>query len=200
LKLTPVDVQNKEFKRELFGFNRNEVQDFLALVAQTLEELYDEIDQAKKEIESLKSTLREWESKREEIIAMVETTNRRAKEIIENAKAEALKLLDETNKDIARRENEFQLAMMKKKTELLALNNIKEGFIRRLASFLESGKKLIDTFEQQYEIRETKKLSLMMGEGYEFFESLPYSVIAKHSHFKQRRSERGKDEPDNAES
>ena len=39
MMLTPLDIQNKQFPRSVRGYNENEVEEFMALIVRSMEEL-----------------------------------------------------------------------------------------------------------------------------------------------------------------
>ncbi len=197
LRITPVEVQNKEFGRELFGYKKNEVNEFLKELANTVEELYEQLSKEIHKSEELQKQLKELETRQEKIIKEAELEARRIKD---EAKSIAIELIEQTKKEIMRQETEFQIAMNRKREEIFALDNLKGRFLRRLRDLLDSGKRLIEFFESEYETREIARLSASISEKAPLVEGLLEEFIAKNSKFKLRRSERGKDEPDNAES
>ena len=53
MKLTPMDINNKEFKRGLRGYNAEEVDEFLDEVVENYEEMYKENSNLKAYIDKL---------------------------------------------------------------------------------------------------------------------------------------------------
>ena len=50
MKLTPMDINNKEFKRGLRGYNAEEVDEFLDEVVENYEEMYKENSNLKEKV------------------------------------------------------------------------------------------------------------------------------------------------------
>lgn len=182
--LRPIDVQNKEFKRELFGFKKAEVLEFLKEITESLEKLYDELHSYHTEIENLKRQIKELETIKERTIQEAEVE---AKRIKEEAKTIAIELIEQTKKEIARKEHEFELAMARKKDELYALDNLKIKFLRRLRELLESGKKIVEFFESEHETREIARLAETLKEKVPAGEELLEEFVARNSKFKMKR-------------
>jgi cell division initiation protein len=119
MKLTPLDVQQQQFRRELRGLDRREVQAFLDLVSQQLgelarenSELKTELRRAQHEVEANRdreTTLREAmltaqraieeirEQARKEAEVVVCEAEVRAEKIVHNAHARVTKILEEVS-------------------------------------------------------------------------------------------------------
>jgi cell division initiation protein len=117
MKLTPLDVQQQQFRRELRGFERREVQSFLDLVSQQMGELVRESTELKLELRrsqheieehrDREATLREAmltaqraiedmrDQARREAEVVVSEAEVRAEKIIHNAHARVTKILEE---------------------------------------------------------------------------------------------------------
>ena len=61
MKLTPMDINNKEFKRGIRGYNPDEVDEFLDEVVENYEELYKENSRLKESITRLKDKVEHYE-------------------------------------------------------------------------------------------------------------------------------------------
>ncbi|MFS8541691.1 MAG: DivIVA domain-containing protein, partial [Tissierellales bacterium] len=111
--ITPLDIQNKEFRRSIRGYNEAEVDEFLDEVMKDFEKLYKENMELKDKIlvlneqidryNSLEHTLKETlivaQSTADEVIS---AAKEKAKNIIENANVEAKRLIDEANEEVYR--------------------------------------------------------------------------------------------------
>ncbi|WP_099187990.1 DivIVA domain-containing protein [Tepidibacter mesophilus] len=109
--ITPLDIENKEFKRALRGFKEEEVDEFLDEVKEDFEKLYKEnielkdklsmmteqINKYKNIEETLKNTLIVAQNTAEEV-----NTNaaKKAQLIIEEAEFKARKLIEEANNQV----------------------------------------------------------------------------------------------------
>ena len=67
MKLTPMDINNKEFKRGLRGYNAEEVDEFLDEVVENYEEMYKENSNLKEKLANLNEKI-EYYSKIETTI------------------------------------------------------------------------------------------------------------------------------------
>ena len=115
--LTPLDIQNKEFKKAFRGYSEDEVDEFLDQIMIDYEKLYkenaelkekiektqDQMDKYKNIEETLKNTLIVAQSSAEEVRSnaskkselIIEEAEQRAKEILQNSRLEVEKVKQE---------------------------------------------------------------------------------------------------------
>ena len=147
MKLTPLDIRKQEFKKTMRGFDPDEVEAFLSMVADEMEHVIRERNQLNDELIKLRTQLRDYQqveqtlrdtllkaqntvdesranSKREAQI-IIHEAELSGEEIIKNAKAELLNLRNETNLVRAQ----------------------KESFAKRLRHLLESQIELLQVLE-----------------------------------------------------
>ena len=138
--LTPLDIENKKFTRTLKGYNVDEVDDFLDQVTLEYEKLYKEnaefkskFDDQQKEIERYKTVERTLQN----TLVMAQTTaediktmaQKQADQIINEAKLEAQKMVEDVNKDeveIRRKTEDLkkQFEVYKAKMEALLISQL----------------------------------------------------------------------------
>jgi len=117
--ITPLDIQNKEFKKSIRGYNETEVDEFLDEILKDYEKLYKENMELKDKIlllneqiekyNSLEHTLKETlivaQSTADEVIG---AAKKKANSIIESANVEAKRLIDEANNEVYRIRKEYE--------------------------------------------------------------------------------------------
>ena len=119
MKITPLDIQQQQFRMRFRGFDMVEVDNFLELLAGEFEELLKEINQLKEEdrrklarineLEAVEKDLRETlvsvqritdemkNNARKEGELIVEEAKTEGRKFLQNARAEALKIEEEIN-------------------------------------------------------------------------------------------------------
>lgn len=119
MKLTPMDINKKEFKRALRGYCADEVDEFLEQIVENFEELYKENASLNEKITSLNEKI-EYYSNLETTIqktlilaegAAQEAKNSAIKEadiIVKNANEAAQKLLDNSHEKVISINNEYE--------------------------------------------------------------------------------------------
>ena len=119
MKITPLDIQQQQFRMRFRGFDMVEVDNFLELLAGEFEELIKEIDQLKEEdrhklarineLEAVEKEFRETlvsvqriteemkNNARKEADLIIEDAKTEGRKMLQNAQAEALKIEEEIN-------------------------------------------------------------------------------------------------------
>ncbi len=107
MRITPLDIQQKQFKVKFRGFDMEEVYSFLEIIREELEEILKENSMLKEKIAILETQLEE---------------NRKIEQSIRDTLMTAQKLVDEYQKNV-KRESELII----REAELKAENIIKEA-------------------------------------------------------------------------
>ncbi len=147
MKLTPLDIRKQEFKRVLRGYDPDEVEAFLVMVADELEmhlrektQLNDELIKLRTQLrdyQRVESTLRETLVKAQSTIDDTRANSRREAElIIQEAELKAESLLKESRDELARLHREIAL-----------LKAQRDSFARRLRHLLESQLEMLSVME-----------------------------------------------------
>lgn len=95
MKLTPIDIQQQQFRRELRGFDRREVQAFLDLVAQQLGDGQRETNNLRTEVRCSRRELDEHRERETTLREAMLTAQRAIEEIREQAQREAQLVITE---------------------------------------------------------------------------------------------------------
>lgn len=121
MKLTPMDINNKEFKRGLRGYNPDEVDEFLDEVVDNYEELYKENGKLKEKLEVLEEQVSHYakiEGTIQNTLVLAQNAADQAKEasqkeaevIIKNANETAQRIVDKAHNDVIQINSEFDRA------------------------------------------------------------------------------------------
>lgn len=124
--LTPLDIENREFKKTMGGYNRDDVEDFMSLLLVDYEKLYKENLASRDKITALNEAVEHYKGQEETmqnaILAaqkaadsLAKTANDQADLIIREAKAKAAEIIREANAEIAKLESKY--AEMKQQVE-----------------------------------------------------------------------------------
>lgn len=119
MKLTPMDINNKEFKRGLRGYNPEEVDEFLDEIVDNYEELYKENSKLKEKITSYSEKVDHYtkiESTIQNTLVLAQNAAEQAKSssqkeaelIVKNANETAQKILDKAHNDVLEINSEFE--------------------------------------------------------------------------------------------
>ena len=97
--LTPVEIENKEFKKAIRGFREDEVDEFLDIVKEDFETLYRENIE-----ETLKATLITAQSAAEDTCS---AANKKAKIIVEEAELRSRQIIEQANNRVIEIRKEY---------------------------------------------------------------------------------------------
>ena len=145
MKLTPMDINNKEFKRGIRGYNPDEVDEFLDEVVENYEELYKENSRLKETVTRLKDKDDHYERLEATIqntLLLAQNAAEQAKEssqkeadlIVNNANETAQKILDKAHSDVIGINDEYE--------------RVKEEFIKFRAKFRGFMNTQLQTFDE----------------------------------------------------
>ena len=106
--ITPIEIQNKEFRRAFRGYSEDEVDDFLKIVTEDFESLYKENMDLKEKVNLYQEQVSRYKSIEETLNATLITAqsaaedtcvaaNKKAKIIVEEAQLQSKHIIDETN-------------------------------------------------------------------------------------------------------
>ncbi|MGB4590146.1 MAG: DivIVA domain-containing protein [Clostridiaceae bacterium] len=138
MKITPIEITNKDFKRTMRGYSTDEVDEFLDDVVEDFEALYRENANLKEKIEGFNDKLAYYsnlEKTLQSTLVLAQNTadntkvqaEKEAEYIIENAKEKANTLMENANRENERLKREFEKSRME-------FSNFKS----RILNFLES--------------------------------------------------------------
>ncbi|MCI6277017.1 MAG: DivIVA domain-containing protein [Clostridium sp.] len=159
MKLTPMDINNKEFKKIIRGYNPEEVDEFLDKVVEDYEALYKENANLKEKVAAMNERLEHYskiEATIQNTLVLAQNAAEQAKSsaqkeaeiIIKNANDTAQKVLDKSHNDVMKINDEY--------------DRVKQEFIKFRAKFrnfmqvqLETFDDLEKDFEKNYSVGNT---------------------------------------------
>ena len=139
--ITPLDIDNKKFAKQMVnGYNVEEVDDFLDELTIDYSKNYKEVTELRAKVEELNNSLVQYktiESTLQNTLVMAQSTaeevknvaKQKAGQIIEEAKANAQKQVDELNNEIIQKQKELddvkkQFDIYKAKMESLLISQL----------------------------------------------------------------------------
>ena len=116
--ITPIEIQNKEFRRAFRGYSEDEVDDFLKIVTEDFEALYKENMDLQEKVTLYQEHVSRYKSIEETLNATLITAqsaaedtcvaaNKKAKIIVEEAQLQSKHIIDETNNRILELKKEY---------------------------------------------------------------------------------------------
>lgn len=117
--MTPLDIENKRFKKEFSGYSKVEVQEFLNTVGESYEAIYKENLANKDKINMLSNAIKQYKSMEETLQSailvaqsagdeVVHNAKKRAENIIAEAENNAANILADANREVTRISYEYE--------------------------------------------------------------------------------------------
>lgn len=147
--LTPIDIDNKQFSRQLKGYNVDEVDDFLDEISADYERAMLMNKNLEDKISELENILQEYKNAEGSLQDTLLIAKQTADNIRQSAEAEANKVLDEAEKVYRDKTGNIDGIIEEKKQEL---NNIQESinvFKRKSEALLVAQLEILKTFEDE---------------------------------------------------
>lgn len=155
MKLSPLDIYNREFNKTTFGYNVKQVDEFLDEVGMAYERLLKEVNALQDENERMKEKLENYKETEERLEKILLTVQETAKEQINQARKEAELIIKRTEIKAEQMEKELREELKEKYQALQELKESKELFKIRFRTLLESHLKMLDEWEEEKEDAET---------------------------------------------
>lgn len=144
MKITPMDINNKEFKKALRGYNSEEVDEFLDEVVDNYEELFKENAILKERISALNDKVDHYskiENTIQNTLLLAQNTAEQAKAtaqkeadiIVKNANETAQRILDKAHNDVLQINDEY--------------DRVKQEFVKFRAKFRNFMNTQLETFD-----------------------------------------------------
>lgn len=147
--LTPIDIDNKQFSRQLKGYNVDEVDDFLDEISADYERAMLMNKNLEDKIAELENILQEYKNAEGSLQDTLLIAKQTADNIRQSAETEANKVLDEAEKVYRDKTGNIDGIIEGKKQEL---NNIQESinvFKRKSEALLVAQLEILKTFEDE---------------------------------------------------
>lgn len=163
MKLTPIDIQQQQFKKSWRGFLRREVQSFLDLVAQQLGELSRENNELRVELRRTQREIEEHKGRETTLKEAMLTAQRAIEEIREQAQKEAELVVSEAE---LRADKIIQHAygkVNKVLEEMSELKRMRARAIEELRGIVQTHTRLVEEAEGAVKRQRVELLEEMRG-------------------------------------
>ncbi len=137
MKLTPLDIRHKEFKRGMRGYVDGEVDEFLDEIADEFERLFKENIELSERGEALQEKLDQYRNLEETLQNTLVAAQRSAEELRANAQKEAQLMLSEAELKAREMVNESYADKQAVEKQIVVLKSSEEDFRFKFRSLLE---------------------------------------------------------------
>ena len=144
MKLTPLDIRKQEFKKTMRGFDPEEVEAFLSMVADELELLIREKNQTNDELIKLRTQLKDYQRVEHTLRETLVKAQNTVDESRANSRREAEIIMHEAELQAEAILKEAREELMKLRHEISMVKTQKESFSNRLKHLLQSQIELLE--------------------------------------------------------
>lgn len=117
--LTPLEIENRKFGREMRGYNRLEVEEFMRVISENYELIYKENLANKDKINMLSNAIKQYKNMEEALQSailvaqsagdeVVQNARKNAENIIKDAENKAAQLLSDASREVTRVSYEYE--------------------------------------------------------------------------------------------
>lgn len=144
MRITPLDIQQKQFKVKFRGFDMEEVASFLELIREELEELLRENSQLKEKVSILESQIEEYRKIEQSIRDTLMTAQKLVEDYKTNAKKEAELIIKEAEIKAEEIIREAQEKVVKIHEDIVDLKGIRRHFKEEIRRLIESHLRMLE--------------------------------------------------------
>jgi cell division initiation protein len=145
MKLTPLDLQQKTFRKvTLGGLDEREVRAWLDYVATQLEDLTRKLNKQDEELRRREARINEFKDREQLLQHTLTTTQKLSEDMKGNARKEAEIILSDAELQAEKIIANAQARRLQLVGEIEELKRARAGFIQQLNSLLESHKSILD--------------------------------------------------------
>ena len=125
--MTPLEIENRKFKKSLSGYNKAEIDEFMSVVCQNYETIYKENLANRDKINMLSNAIKQYKSMEETLQSailvaqsagdeVVSNAKKRAENILADAETKATQMLSDASREVTR--ISFEYEEMKRNVEV----------------------------------------------------------------------------------
>jgi cell division initiation protein len=151
VRITPIDIRKQEFRRTMRGYDIDEVDTFMTMVSEEMEELISSSQQAKTEAASLKERLTEYQQMEATMRETLVTVQQAAEEKREAAHKEADIILKEAEVRAGNWIEDAHRSIMEIKKEIVQLRGMRDSYITRLRMLVQAQLDMLKLAEAEEE-------------------------------------------------
>lgn len=156
MKTSPQDVRQQQFKLKFRGFDIEEVDNYLELIAVELEELNKENDSLKSEIKKMAQEIEEYKKAENDFRRMISSAQDFRKDAIEKANQESQLIVKQAEMKAAETLKGAEEKIAKIEKDIDGLKAQKRQFEVLLRALIENHMKLLDMMGEETETERTK--------------------------------------------
>ena len=175
--ITPLDIQNVEFRTSFRGYDQSEVDSFLNKVSTDYEKIYKENQIIQEEIRDLKKDIGKYKNIEGSISNTLILAQETANTTRENAEREAMSIIQEADMKVKTMLEDAQAQIKEKEKQLYNLNSHFKNYKLQMLTFLETQYSMLKDDELVAPLQKNENIA---AEQFEDFTDNGQSVDYQH--------------------
>jgi cell division initiation protein len=147
MKITPLDIRKQEFRKSFKGYDKNEVDIFLEMLAKEIENIVRDNKRMAEQLKELDSKIEDYKRMEKTLQDTLTSTQKTTDEIRRNARKEAEMILQKAKLQASEIIENAASKVKDLQSQISALKSQKDGFVIQLRSFLSSQLKMLEEVE-----------------------------------------------------
>ena len=147
MNITPQDIRKQIFKKSFRGYDREEVQTFLEMLATEVEHLGAENIELKEHLNALHTEVQHYQSIEQTLQEMLRTAQQTAEEVKENGHKEARLIVKEAEIRSNRAIEKARAQVHEIRTELVELQNQRDMFLSKFKALVQVQTDFLDQLQ-----------------------------------------------------
>ena len=165
MPLSPLDIESKRFRREMFGVRRADVETFLQASADALSQAILERDEAARLVAASKEQLEQYVRRERTLVEGLAATERVAEERKGRARQEAERIIADARRQAEQIIQRTRLEAERVEKQILRLKVERESFESRLNGLLDEHRRLLEIRRQEVGVAEQIRARSMRPPG-----------------------------------
>jgi len=156
MRITPIEIQQHQFKTRMFGYETSAVDHFLEMLADELEDVHKQNNELKESLARTRTSLEQLRDREKALQETLMTAQKVTEELKENARRDAEIVLAEAHIEAERVIRDASERRLKLVNEIQEIRRQKITFEGGLRSLIENHLKLLEMDTLQIEEREQR--------------------------------------------
>jgi len=144
MRITPIDIRKQPFRKTVFGFDKDEVNSFLEMVANEFEKLSRQNDEMSSKVKILEERLDHYEKIEKTLNETLLTAQKATDEARINAQKEAELIIKDSQIRAERYEDESRQKVYQLESDLISLKTQRNSYLVRFKSMLRDQLSLLE--------------------------------------------------------
>ncbi len=149
MKITPLDIQQQQFRVRFRGFDMVEVDNFLELLANEFEELIKENNQLREEDRRKLARINELEAEEKELRDLLLSAKKITEEMKNNARREGELIIEEAKAQARKIIDNAQAQALKIETEINNLKKLRAQLEASLKATIDMHLRLLESYKEE---------------------------------------------------